>query len=145
MALNELCRLTASAAVDLLKRREVSPLELIDAAAARIAETEPRLNAMPILCIDRARSHARRLMRETPVGPAAALSLRTADRGQRQRPCRGRALHDGFDDLRRPRVAGVRHRGAASGGVRRARRRQDEHSGVCGGRQHLQRGVRRHA
>ena len=65
MALNELCRLTASAAVDLLKRREVSPLDLIDAAAARIAETEPRLNAMPILCIDRARSHARALMRET--------------------------------------------------------------------------------
>src|ERR1044071_8029357 len=65
MALSELCRLTASAAVDLLKRREVSPLDLIDAAAARIAETEPRLNAMPILCIDRARSHARRLMRET--------------------------------------------------------------------------------
>jgi amidase len=65
MALNELCRLTASAAVDLLKRREVSPVDLIDAAASRIAETEPRLNAMPILCIDRARSHARRLMRET--------------------------------------------------------------------------------
>ena len=65
MAFSELCRLTASAAVDLLKRREVSPLDLIDAAAARIAETESRLNAMPILCIDRARSHARRLMRET--------------------------------------------------------------------------------
>ena len=65
MALNELCRLTASAAVDLLRRREVSPLDLIDAAASRIAETEPLLNAMPILCIDRARSHARRLMRET--------------------------------------------------------------------------------
>ena len=69
MALNELCRLTASAAVDLLKRREVSPLDLIDAAAARIAETEPQLNAMPILCIERARSHARALMRETPSDP----------------------------------------------------------------------------
>lgn len=47
----------------------MSPLELIDAAAARIAETEPRLNAMPTLCLDRARSHARRLMRETPLNP----------------------------------------------------------------------------
>jgi amidase len=65
MALSELCALTASAAVELLKRREVSPLELIDAAAARIAETEPRLNALPTLCLDRARSHARALMQET--------------------------------------------------------------------------------
>jgi amidase len=62
--LNELCRLTASAAVDLLRRREVSPLDLIEAAAARIAETEPRLNALPILCLDRARERAERLMRE---------------------------------------------------------------------------------
>lgn len=65
MALNELCGLTASAAVRLLKRREVSPLELIDAAAERIAETEPQLNALPTLCLDRARSHAQRLMRES--------------------------------------------------------------------------------
>jgi amidase len=65
MALNELCALTASAAVDLLKRREVSPLDLIDAAASRIAETEPRLNALPTLCFDRARSRAHRLMQET--------------------------------------------------------------------------------
>ena len=64
--MNELCRLSASAAVDLLKRREVSPLELIDAAASRIAETDPGLNALPTLCLDRARSHAHRLMHEAP-------------------------------------------------------------------------------
>lgn len=65
--MNELCRLTATEAVALLKKHEVSPLELIDAAAARIAETEPALNALPILCLDRAREHARRLMQE-PAG-----------------------------------------------------------------------------
>jgi amidase len=64
--LNELCRLTASAAVDLLRRREVSSLDLIDAAAERIAATDPLLNALPILCLDRARRHAQRLMREPP-------------------------------------------------------------------------------
>jgi amidase len=58
---DEVCRLTASAAVDLLRRGEVSPLELIDAAAARIAQVEPQLNALPTLCLDRARDHARRL------------------------------------------------------------------------------------
>src|SRR6478735_1505034 len=60
---DELCRLTATEAVARLKRREVTPLELIDAAARRIAEVEPDINALPTLCIDRARAHAERLMR----------------------------------------------------------------------------------
>ena len=64
--MDELCRLTATEAVLLLRRREVSPLELIDAAAARIAETDPTLNAIPILCLDRAREQARRLMADPP-------------------------------------------------------------------------------
>ena len=60
---DELCRLTATEAVLRLKRREVTPLELIDAAARRIAEVEPAINALPTVCIDRARTHAERLMR----------------------------------------------------------------------------------
>lgn len=64
--MNELCRLTACAAVELLKKRQVSPLELVDAAAERIAQTDGILNALPILCLDRAREHARRLMRDDP-------------------------------------------------------------------------------
>ncbi|HEY7578148.1 MAG TPA: amidase family protein, partial [Acetobacteraceae bacterium] len=58
----ELIRLTATEAVSRLRRREISPLELIDAAAARIAAVEPAVNALPTLCLDRARDHARRLM-----------------------------------------------------------------------------------
>ena len=69
--MTELTRLTACAAVDLLERREVSPLELVEAAAARIAATDGALNALPTLCLDRARDHAKRLMaapRPVPVG-----------------------------------------------------------------------------
>ena len=44
---NELCRLTATEAVLRLKRREITPLDLIDAAARRIAEVEPDINALP--------------------------------------------------------------------------------------------------
>src|SRR5262249_43852697 len=55
-------RLTACAALDLLQRGEVSPLELIDAALARIAAVDPQINAMVTLCPDRAREQARRLM-----------------------------------------------------------------------------------
>src|SRR3546814_7817617 len=58
----ELWRLTAREAVRRLKRKELSPLELIDAAEARIVRVEPEVNALPILCFDRAREQARRLM-----------------------------------------------------------------------------------
>ncbi|MBY0334485.1 MAG: amidase [Acetobacteraceae bacterium] len=59
---DDLIRLAATEAVARLKRREVSPLELIDAAARRIAEVEPAVNALPTLCLDRARGHAKRIM-----------------------------------------------------------------------------------
>ena len=51
-----LYRLTARNAVDLLRRRETTSLELIDAAERRIAEVEPALNALPIQCFERARA-----------------------------------------------------------------------------------------
>ena len=61
---DELTRLSAIEAVGRLRRGEVTPLELIDAAAARIALVEPHVNALPTLCLDRAREHATRLMSE---------------------------------------------------------------------------------
>lgn len=58
----ELTKLTAQGAVELLRRGKVSPLELIEAALTRIAATDPAINALPTLCPERAREHARRLM-----------------------------------------------------------------------------------
>jgi amidase len=69
--MNELCRLSATEAVALLRRREVSPLELIDASVARIEETDSQLNALPTLCVERAREHAGRLMKQRPSDPPA--------------------------------------------------------------------------
>jgi amidase len=66
----DLIRMTATEAVARLRSREISPLELLDAAEARIAEVEPQVNALPTLCFDRARDHAKRLMAER--NPAAA-------------------------------------------------------------------------
>jgi amidase len=59
---NELWRMSAVEAVGLLKKGEISPLDLVEASARRIAEVEPAVNAMPTLCRDRARDHARRIM-----------------------------------------------------------------------------------
>ena len=61
-AATELHRLSASDAVALLRRGKVSPLELVEAAAARIEATDGHLNALPTLCIERARAHAERIM-----------------------------------------------------------------------------------
>jgi len=73
-AMTDLTRLTACAAVDLLKRGQVSPLELVDAALDRIARTDGALNALPTLCAERARGQARRLMDgPAPSGGAGSL------------------------------------------------------------------------
>ena len=61
--LDELIRLTATQAVTLLKRGDITPLELIDAAERRISQVEPAINALPTLCLERGREQARRLMR----------------------------------------------------------------------------------
>ena len=59
---DELWRMSAVEAVARLRKGELAPLELVDAAAARIAAVEPAVNALPTLCLDRARDHARRIM-----------------------------------------------------------------------------------
>ncbi len=48
------CRLTACEAVALLKKRQVSPRELLEAAITRIEEVEPKVNAIVTTCADRA-------------------------------------------------------------------------------------------
>lgn len=56
-------KLTAVEAVGKLKSGEVSPLDLIDAAEKRILETDESVNALPTRCFDRARAHAKQLMK----------------------------------------------------------------------------------
>ena len=65
---DELIRLTARQVKQRLDAGEISPLDLIDAAAARIGRCEPTINALPTLCLDRARCHAERLMRAGRAG-----------------------------------------------------------------------------
>jgi amidase len=61
-----LVRETACAVVDKLKRGEVTPLDLLDVLERRIAEVDSKVNALPILCFDRARTHAKALMQKQP-------------------------------------------------------------------------------
>jgi len=54
----EFTKLSALAVRDLLTAGEVTSVELVEAAAARLAVVEPQLNAVPTLCLDRAREQA---------------------------------------------------------------------------------------
>lgn len=71
--MHEFIKWTAAEAVAQLGQGAVSPLELLDVAEARIAETNPRINAMVTLCFDRARERARQLMRESRAGRPAGF------------------------------------------------------------------------
>lgn len=57
--MNELCRMTATEAVARLRRRELSPLELVEASIERIETVDTEVNALPIHCFDQAREEAR--------------------------------------------------------------------------------------
>ena len=61
MSDTELHRLTAEQAVQALRSREVSPREMVHAAAARIEAVDGVLNALPTRCIERALQRARAL------------------------------------------------------------------------------------
>ncbi|SDP76806.1 amidase [Desulforhopalus singaporensis] len=64
--MNELIKMTARQVVALLQKKEVSPLELVELSAERILEVDSIINAIPIQCFDRARSHARAIMDNPP-------------------------------------------------------------------------------
>ncbi len=59
--MNELCKLTATQAVSKLRRREIKPIELVEASIERIHAVDGTINALPIHCFDRAREQAEKL------------------------------------------------------------------------------------
>ncbi|HSQ04817.1 MAG TPA: amidase [Burkholderiales bacterium] len=69
--MDDLYKLTACDAVRLLKTKQLSPLELLDASIARIEDTNSHINAIVTPCYDRARDRARRLMNapRTDISP----------------------------------------------------------------------------
>ncbi len=64
---SELIRSSAVSIVNLLKAGEVTPLDLLDALEQRIGEVDGTLNALPTLCFDRARDHARKISARPPA------------------------------------------------------------------------------
>ena len=145
---NELWKMTAVEAVTRLKKKEITPLELVEASAQRIAEVEPAVNAhADALPRPRPRSreedHGRR--RSLRSRRRSRLARRPAglDQGPDRRRRRAHDLR--LADLRRPRAGQVPSAGRAHRAQGRHRDGQVQHARVRRRRQHLQRGVRPHA
>jgi amidase len=68
-----LIKATACALVKKLNAGDVTPLDLLDALQARIAEVDSKVNALPTLCFDRARAAAKELMKR-PLGARGLLA-----------------------------------------------------------------------
>ena len=73
--MGELWQLSASEAVDTLRRAEVSPLEMVEAAATRITAVEPHINALPIRFFDEARAQAKAYRRQASDHPGWLAGL----------------------------------------------------------------------
>ncbi|HZR87563.1 MAG TPA: amidase family protein [Bradyrhizobium sp.] len=73
MSHQDLIRDSACHVVGKLGKGEVTPLDLLDVLEQRIAEVDGKVNALPILCFDRARDHAKTLMKK-PAGERGLLA-----------------------------------------------------------------------
>ena len=76
--MKELFELDATAQAALVRKGEVSPLELVDAAIARIEEINPKINAVIQKHFDRAREQANS---DLPDGPFKGVPYLLKDLG----------------------------------------------------------------
>src|ERR1700760_1226154 len=81
LAGQDLVRDTAYAVVSKLKKGDVTPLDLLDVLEKRISEVDGAVNALPSLCFERARDHAKALMQKKPAerGLLAGLPIPIKD------------------------------------------------------------------
>lgn len=82
---NELSTMDATAQAELVRRRELTPLDLVDAAIARIERVNPSINAVITPLFEEARAAA--VSRELPTGPFRGVpfllkDLATIQKGQ---------------------------------------------------------------
>jgi amidase len=77
------CDLTAVKAADLIRCKELSPLELLESCIARIEELNPILNAIVTTCFERAIQEARAaetaLLKAQDIGPLHGLPVAIKD------------------------------------------------------------------
>jgi len=70
---DELFKMTATEAVSLLRSKEVSPLDLVEASIKRIETLDHEVNSLPIHCFEQARDRAKSLDLETHASNPKSL------------------------------------------------------------------------
>ena len=135
MADQGLVKATACAIVDKLNKGEVTPLDLLDVLEKRIAEVDGKVNALPTLCFDRARAHAKELMKK-PAGSRGLLAGMPVPIKDLTNVA-GRADHAGLADLQGQYPRPLRYPGRASRSQWRGDLRQIQHAGIRRRRQHV--------
>ena len=98
---DELCERSATELVGLLRTRQLSAREVLDAHLARIERTNPAVNAIVTLLPDRARAQAKDADDALARGEAHGPAARTADRTQGPGQHGGDPNHVRLSDLRR--------------------------------------------
>jgi amidase len=68
----ELVYSTAADMVERLRKNVITPLDCLDAVEQRVADVNPHVNALVTLCFDRARTHAKAMMKK-PVAARGVL------------------------------------------------------------------------
>ena len=66
---------SATDILKLLKKEEVTPLDLLDTLEARISAVDGYVNALPTLCFDRARKHVKALMKRPKEGRGLLMGI----------------------------------------------------------------------
>ena len=94
-SIDQLCLLDATAQAALVRTREVSPTELVDAAVGALAYLDPQLNAVVLPTLERAREHAR--SKNLPDGPFRGVPFLFKDLGAH---LAGDPVHAGMRFLR---------------------------------------------
>src|ERR1017187_9791049 len=81
--MSEIFYKSAAEIADLIRRKQVSPTEVLDAHIARIEAVNPRLNALVTLSLDQARDAARaseaRIAKGEALGPLEGVPVSVKD------------------------------------------------------------------
>ncbi len=105
MDANELCYLSAGQLGRLIQKKEVSPVEVIEAHIKRTESLEPRLNSFIAFLPEKAREEARRAEKEILAGRYQGTSPRHPSRTE------GSLLRQGNSKHRRDKVIQRFHSG----------------------------------
>ena len=77
--MDELIGFSARRVVELLRSGEISPWDTLDALERRIAEADGEVNALPVLCFERAREQAKGVDRENTILAGLPVAIKDLD------------------------------------------------------------------